>query len=146
MQTFDVKIDQITISTNPSKLDVGVVHDYLSNHTHWAKNRSYETVEESIKNSLCFGVYSQNRLIGFSRVITDYEVFAFLLDVFVVDEFQGKGIGKLLIKTTLDHPDLQKNMVWTLATKDAHGLYRQYGFTELADSSLWMQFDKRHQS
>lgn len=143
MQFYEVTIDTITISSNPSLLDVCAIHDYLSNHTHWAKNRSYKTVEESIKHSLCFGVYTQNKLIGFSRVITDYEVFAFLLDVFVVDEFQGKGIGKQLMKATLDHPDLQKEMVWTLATKDAHGLYRQYGFTELADSSLWMQFDKR---
>lgn len=143
MRYFEVIEEGLTISTNPALLNVSSIHDYLSHHTHWAKNRSLETVRKSIDESLCFGVYLQNTQIGFARVITDFAVFAFVLDVFVVDRYQGLGIGKSLFQAIMDHPDLQGGLVWTLATKDAHGLYQKYGFTELSDPLLWMQLDKR---
>lgn len=81
--------------------------------------------------------------IGFSRVITDYAVFAFILDVFIVDQYQGRTLGKQLMEVTMNHPDLQAIYFWSLVTKDAHGLYQKFGFTQLDNPELWMQFDKR---
>lgn len=143
MRNTEVIRDGIKVSTDPSLLDVDAIHDYLSNHTHWAKNRPYETVRQSVKNSFCFGVYERSTQIGFARVITDFAVFAFILDVYVLEQYQGRGLGKLLLQTITEHPALQAELVWSLVTKDAHGLYSQYGFTELADPSFWMQLDKR---
>lgn len=144
MQHYEITQKSTTISTDPSLLNIDIVHDYLCNHSYWAKNRSIDTVRNSIKNSLCFGVYKHNAQIGFARVITDYSVFAFILDVFILEHHQGQGIGKLLIQAIMAHPDLQGKLLWSLATKDAHDLYRKYGFNELPDPTLWMQFDKRN--
>ncbi len=144
MHRYEISAGQVTVSTDPSRLEVEVVHQYLCNQSHWAKGRSFDTVQQSINNSLCFGVYSQGAQIGFARVVSDYTVFATLLDVFILDDYQGQGTGKLLLQTIMEHPDLQEIPVWTLATKDAHGLYRKYGFSELANPSLWMQIDKRN--
>ena len=136
--------ESIMISTDPSLLNLDIIHDYLCNHSYWAKNRPIETIRNSIKHSLCFGVYKQNTQIGFARVITDYSVFAFILDVFILECHQGQGIGKLLIQSIMAHPDLQGKLLWSLATKDAHDLYKKYGFNELSNPSLWMQLDKRN--
>jgi len=143
MKYYEITKDSLTVSTNPSLLEIDTIHDYLCNHSYWARNRSSETVRQSINTSLCFGVYTQNTQIGFARVITDYSVFAFILDVFVLEHHQGQGIGKLLIQAIMAHPDLQTKLLWSLATKDAHGLYSKYGFTELTNPSHWMQLDKR---
>ena len=95
-------------------------------------------MERSIKNSLCFGVYLEGQQVAFARVVSDRAVFAYLMDVFVVPEFRGQGISKALMQSILEHPDLQNLRVFLLATVDAHGLYRQFGFRPLAESDRWM--------
>ena len=121
----------IEISTDKKRLDIKVIHNYLSNESYWAKGRTLETVQRSIENSLCFGVYIENKQVGFARVITDYAVFAWLLDVFILPEFQGKGYGKKLMEVIITHNHLQGLRRWGLGTDDAHGLYKQFGFAPL---------------
>jgi GNAT superfamily N-acetyltransferase len=121
------------ISTNKAKLDVGAIHDYLSNSSYWAQGRPVEVVRKSIQNSLCFGVYHGNQQIGFARVVTDYATFAWLCDVFILESHRGQGLGKWLVECITRHPDLQMLRRMLLATRDAHELYRNYaGFTPLA--------------
>ncbi|WP_321368794.1 GNAT family N-acetyltransferase [uncultured Draconibacterium sp.] len=121
----------IEISTDKQKLDIQIIHNYLSKESYWAKGRSMETVQRSIDNSLCFGVYTENKQVGFARVVTDYAVFAWLLDVFILPEYQGKGYGKKLMQTIMTHEKLQGLRRWGLGTDDAHELYKQFGFTPL---------------
>ena len=121
----------IEISTDREKLDIRAIHSYLANESYWAKGRTLETVQRSIENSLCFGVYLENKQVGFARVITDYAVFAWLLDVFILPEYQGKGYGKKLVEAIMTHNNLQGLRRWGLGTDDAHGLYKQFGFTSL---------------
>jgi GNAT superfamily N-acetyltransferase len=130
------------ISTDKTKLDATIIFDYLSNQSYWAKGRSMETIERSIKNSLCFGMYdSANRQVGFARVVSDYAVFAWLMDVFILPAYQGNGLGKLLIQEITTHPDLQPVKKWGLGTRDAHGLYEQFGFRQLAKPENMMEFE-----
>lgn len=117
------------ISTDKSKLDLNTIHDYLTNRSYWAPGRSYEIVKQSIENSLCFGVYdNSDKLIGFARIVTDYTLFAYIMDVFILEEYRNQGLGKLLMNEVINHPDLQNLKRIMLATDDAHGLYEQYGF------------------
>jgi GNAT superfamily N-acetyltransferase len=127
------------ISTDQARLDVEAIHDYLSNSSYWALGRSLEAVRRSIEHSLAFGLYKDERLIGFARVITDYATFAWLADVFVLEEFRGRGLGKWLVDVIITHPELQGFRRWVLATKDAHELYRPYGFNELNKPERWME-------
>jgi GNAT superfamily N-acetyltransferase len=143
MQNFEIIKDNIKVSTNKNLLDLDTIYDYLHNQSYWAKTRSFELVKKSTENSVCFGLYDNNIQIGFARVITDFSVFAFILDLFIIDEHKGKGLGKFLFESIMKHPDFEKKILWSLITKDAHGLYRKYGFTELLNPSLWMQLDKR---
>ena len=115
-----------TISTNKAKLDVPLIHNFLTT-SYWAEGRTLETVTASIKGSLCFGVYQGDAQIGFARVVTDYATFAWLADVFILEAYRGKALGKRLIETVLHYPDLQ-TCGWTLLTKDAHELYASFGF------------------
>jgi len=121
---------EFEISTDPSRIDVGLVHDFLS-HSYWAQGRTRAVVERSINNSLCFGVYRSTEQVAFARVITDRAVFAYLADVFVVPEFRGRGISKALVRAILDCPELEGLRVILLKTRDAHGLYSQFGFRPL---------------
>ena len=127
------------ISTDRERLDLNVIHDYLSRESYWAQGRSLETVERSIANSLPFGIYKDDKLVGFGRVVTDYATFGWIADVFVLDEFRGQGLSKWLVEVMLAHPELQGFRRWVLATKDAHGLYRKYGFAELLKPERWME-------
>ena len=128
------------ISTDKSQLDTVLIIDFLSNHSYWAQGRGRKTIEKSIENSLCFGVFtSENKQVGFVRVITDYAVFAWLLDVFVLEAFRGKGLGKMLMTAIMAHEDLQGLKRWGLGTKDAHGLYGKYGFTPLSKPEIMME-------
>ena len=120
---------EIHISTDKSKLDVHLIHDFLSNQSYWANDRSLERVRQSIDHSLCFGVYLDDKQIGFARVVTDYTVFAWLMDVFILPEFRGCGYGKLLVETIKNDDRLQELERWGLVTSDAHELYKQYGFS-----------------
>ena len=115
------------VSCDQGRIDVTLVHDFLRD-SYWAEGRSRETVERSIRNSLCFGVYAAQKQIAFARVITDRAVFAYLADVFVIPDFRGRGVSKLLMRVILAHPDLQNLRSFVLGTRDAHGLYSQFGF------------------
>ena len=127
------------ISTDKARLDLEVIHGYLSGESYWAKGRSMETIRRSIENSMAFGLYRGAELVGFARVITDYATFAWLADVFILDGARGRGLGKWLMEVILAHPELQGFRRWVLATKDAHELYRRFGFVELKRPERWME-------
>ncbi len=128
---------ELEISTDPARLDIDLIHSFLVT-SYWAKGRRRSVVERSIRNSLCFGVYIAGRQVAFARVVSDRAVFAYLMDVFVLPEFRGRGISKALMRTVLEHPDLQNLRVFLLATRDAHDLYAQFGFGSLAHPERWM--------
>jgi len=120
-------------------MDVHFVHGYLSNRSYWAKGRDRELVVQSMENSLCFGVFdATNTQVGFARLVTDYVVFAWLMDVFIDDSFKGKGLGKMLIEYIMELPELQQVIGIGLRTKDAHGLYEKFGFKNIDDPETWM--------
>lgn len=116
------------ISTDRDRLDVDLIHRFLSEQSHWARGIPRETVERSIAGSLCFGAYLNGRQVGFARVISDFATFGWLVDVFVLPERRGQGIGKRLVDAVVAHPDLQGLRRFGLTTADAHGLYARYGF------------------
>ena len=128
------------ISTDKSKLDAGLVHEYLSERSYWAQGRPLDVVETSIEHSVCFGVYDGDRQVGFARVVTDYVTFAWLCDVFILESHRGRGLGKWLIECVVAHPDLRGFKSFLLATSDAHELYRRYGgFDSLEKPEKWMR-------
>jgi N-acetylglutamate synthase-like GNAT family acetyltransferase len=127
------------ISTNKDLLDIKTIHDYLSNASYWSKGISEEKVQRSIDNSMCFGVYKDDKQIGLARVVTDKAIFAYVCDVFILDEYRGNGLSKWLLQTILAHPHLQGLKRWSLATLDAHGLYSQFGFSPLSKPENWME-------
>ncbi len=127
------------ITTDRSRLDPALIHNFLSNESYWAVGRSVEVVKRSIDNSLCFGIYRKNEQIGFARVVTDFATFAWLADVFVIAEHRGHGLAKWLMEVILAHPELQGFRRWVLATKDAHSLYAQFGFIPLHRPERWME-------
>jgi GNAT superfamily N-acetyltransferase len=137
-QLLETHRDQFTISTDPARLDINAIADMLT-RAYWAKGRPRERTERALANSLVFGVYEGERQIGLARVVSDYAIFAYLCDVFIHEDFRGHGLGKWLMETILSHPNLQGLRRWTLVTSDAHGLYRQYGFTSLNDPDGWME-------
>ncbi|MFZ7116640.1 MAG: GNAT family N-acetyltransferase [Bacteroidota bacterium] len=126
------------ISTDKSLLRIETIHSVLK-ESYWAKNIPVEILKRSIENSMCFGVYIEKEQIGFCRVITDKATFAYLADVFITENHKGKGYSKLLIKEVMAHPDLQGLRKFLLGTADAHGLYRQFGFKELAKPERMME-------
>ena len=117
-----------TISTDLHKMDVEAIYTYLA-RSYWAEGRTKATVEKSLRHSLNFGVFAG----------TDYATFAYLADVYILEEHRGKGLSKWLMQTIMEHPDLQGLRRWSLATRDAHGLYAQFGFTPLPKPEIWMQ-------
>jgi len=127
------------ISTDRSRLNLDLIHDFLSNQTYWAAGRSLEVVERSIENSLPFGIYQGNVQVGFARVVTDYATFAWIADVFVLPEHRGLGLSKWLVEVMLAHPQLQGFRRWVLSTKDAHGVYERFGFIKLHRPERWME-------
>ena len=117
------------ISTDKDKLNLIAIHDFLTNRSYWAIGRSFETVKRSIENSICFGVYdSSDKLVGFARVLTDYAEFAYIMDVFILEDYRKQGLGKQLMSAIMQHSDLQCLRRIMLATNDAHELYEKYGF------------------
>lgn len=133
-------MENFTISTDPNLLDIPMIHQFLSERSYWAKGRCLEAVQVSIANSLCFGIYdTSGKQLGFARVATDYAIFAWLMDVFILEDYRGKGLGKLLIKEVIEHPALKNIRRIGLATADAHGLYQQYGFTGLSKPQNMME-------
>jgi GNAT superfamily N-acetyltransferase len=130
--------DGYVISTDKRRLDLGVISSYLSQTSYWAKGRALEVIARSIENSLCFGVYKDGQQVGLARVVTDRATFAWLCDVFVLDAHRGRGLGKWLVESVVNHPDLQ-GVLFLLGTRDAHELYRRYGgFKAVEGSARWM--------
>jgi GNAT superfamily N-acetyltransferase len=129
---------QNLISTDKSKIDVEAVHDFLCNRSYWAKGRSIERVKKSIDNSICYGLYdAEDNMLGFGRVVTDKVVFAYLMDFFIFEPYQGKGYGKQLFRHIIEQPDLQVRL-WFLATATAHQFYEKFGFTSLDNPGRYM--------
>lgn len=136
MQIHD---NDYSVSTDKSKLDLPLIHTFLSTQAYWSLNIPFATVKRSVENSLCFGVYQGDTQVGFARVITDFATIAYLGDVFILPEHRGKGLSKRLIATIMAHPDLQGLRRWILLTSDAHGLYRQYGWKPIAIPDRYME-------
>lgn len=129
----------IEISTDKDRLDVAMIHAFLANESYWVPGIARSSVEKCIEHSLCFGVYADDRQIGFARVVTDYVRFAHLLDVFVLPAFRGRGIARQLMDCILAHPKLRTIVRYTLNTRDAHGLYTRYGFAASANPERQME-------
>lgn len=126
------------VSTDKSKLNIDVIHSFLTT-SYWAEGIPRATIVRSIDNSLCFGAYIDGEQVGFARVISDYTTFAYLADVFVLEAHRGKGVSKLIMNAVIAHPQLQGLRRFVLGTRDAHGLYAQYGFTPLNAPDRWME-------
>ena len=128
----------IHISTDKNKLDIPFIHNFITN-SYWAKGRSMDAMQTCIDNSLNFGIYLDGNQVGYARLVTDFAQFAYIMDVFVDENFRGKGYSKMLMQYIMEHQDLQKIRVWRLATNDAHGLYEQFGFKPLAHPEILME-------
>jgi GNAT superfamily N-acetyltransferase len=139
MEPYEVRDGDCIVSTDPSLLDIDVIHAFLSRESYWAGGISREQVQTAVDNSLPFGLYYHGQQIGFARAITDFATFAYLADVFVVEPYRGRGLSKLLLRAVLAHPRLQRLRRWMLGTRDAHGLYAQFGFIPLDDPPRWME-------
>lgn len=143
---YEVQKENYLISTDTSKLDVDVIYQYLSQESYWAKGIPRFVVEKSLANSLCFGVYYINETteqIGFARLVTDKATFAYLGDVFIISQHRGKGLSKWLMQTIHAHPEVQSLRRWLLGTRDAHGLYEQFGWTRF-DEEVSKRFMQKH--
>lgn len=127
------------ISTDKSLLNKAEIYRFLKEESYWSQKLTPEKFERAIDHSLCFGVYHNDSIAGFARVVTDHATFAYICDVFILVPYRRLGLSKWLIQTITSHPDLQKLRRWMLATADAHGLYQQFGFTELSKPERWME-------
>jgi len=134
--------DDFLISTDRARLNLDVVHGFLTT-CYWAKGISREVVARSIEHSLCFGIYESGAQVGFARVVSDFATFAYVGDVFVVESHRGLGLSKWLMECIVQHPALQNLRRWILTTRDAHGLYSQFGFTPVKAPERFME---RHQA
>jgi GNAT superfamily N-acetyltransferase len=135
---MDTRRGNFLISTDQDRLDIDAVHAYLS-RSYWAEGIAIETVAKSIRESLCFGLFDTCTQVGFARVITDKATFAYLCDVYVLETYQGQGLGTWLMETVCSHPDLQGLRRFVLITRDAHGLYKKFGFTQLEAPGRYME-------
>jgi GNAT superfamily N-acetyltransferase len=136
MENVDARLE---ISTDLGRLDVGMIYGFLSEESTWAIGIGRDVVERAIDNSLCFGAYLDGRQVAFARVISDYATFANLVDVFVLPDYRGRGYSKHMMEAVMAHPSLQGLRRFTLATFDAHGLYRRFGFTAPGRPELLME-------
>jgi GNAT superfamily N-acetyltransferase len=116
-----------------------MIHRFLADESYWAKGRTPEQTKTAIENSICFGVYHGDRQAAFARVVTDRATFAYIGDLFVLEEFRGRGLSKRLMEAIVSHPELQGLRRWILATRDAHGLYEQFEFSALRFPERWME-------
>ena len=130
---------EFTISTERAKLQIDEIQRFLTEESYWARERTREQTETAIKNSLPFGVYKGENQIGFARVVSDFATFAYLGDVYILEEFRGLGLSKWLMETIVEYPELQGLRRWILATKDAHTLYEKYEFASLRFPERWME-------
>ena len=135
---YSVTKNEFNISTDKNKINLDYVYQFLT-QSYWSPGTSMQIVKKAMEGSLCFGVYDNNKQVGYARVITDTATFAYLADVFIDEEFRGKGLGKWLVGAILAHPGLQGLRRTLLATRDAHSLYAQFGFTPFTNPERWMQ-------
>ncbi len=136
---MEVRRDDYLISTDRELLDVAAIQRFLTEDSYWARERTIEQTETAIANSICFGVYADGRQIGFARVVSDNATFAYVGDVYIIDDYRGRGLSKWLMEVIVAHPDLQGLRRWVLATRDAHGLYEKFGFHQLVHPDRWME-------
>ena len=137
---YIVAKNNYTISTDKSKIDIDYVHGFLS-QSYWSGGVQIEIVKKAMQGSLCFGVYDSDKQIGYARMVTDKATFAYLADVFIDENYRGKGLGKWLVEMILAHPELQGLRRILLATKDAHRLYEQCGFTSINNPERYMVYN-----
>jgi len=137
-QIIETHRDRFTISTDPARLDNEAIALMLK-RSYWASGRPRERLDRALANSLVFGIYDGDKQIGIARVVSDYAVFAYLCDVFIHEDYRAHGLGKWLMQTIHDHPDLQGLRRWTLVTRDAHAFYRQFGWNGLDNPAGWME-------
>ncbi len=130
---------EFTINTDKELLDVDAIQRFLAEDSYWARDRTLEQTKTAIENSICFGMYHDGKQIGFARIVSDCATFAYVGDVYVIEEFRGRGLSKWLMETIIAHPDLQGLRRWVLATRDAHSLYEKYGFHSLSYPERWME-------
>ncbi|MBI5371881.1 MAG: GNAT family N-acetyltransferase [Sphingobacteriales bacterium] len=140
---YEQRKDDFLVSTDPALLDIAVIHGYLSGESYWAQGIPLPVLQEALSNSLCFGVYEQGRQVGFARLVTDKATFAYLADVFILPELRGRGLSKWLMEVIQSHPALQGLRRWMLMTRDAQGLYEQFGWTVL-DEEARLRSMQRH--
>ncbi len=131
-------MNDLIISDDKSKLDVELIYKFLTS-SYWAEGRTIEAVKKSIEHSICYGVYKADRQIGFARIVTDSTIFAYLMDVFILEEHRDKGYSKLLLKKIFEDDRFKSIKKWMLATKDAHSLYAQFGFGEIKNPDRLME-------
>lgn len=131
-------MDDLIISDDKNKLDVELIHKFITT-SYWAKGRTLEEVKNSIEHSICFGVYMNNRQIGFARIVSDLTIIAYLMDVFIIEEYRGKGFSKLLLNRIFSDIRFKKIKKWMLATKDAHSLYAEFGFEQIKNADRLME-------
>ena len=143
MHNFIIYQNGFCISTNKTKLDISAIHHFLSTEAYWSLGIPYETVKKSIDHSLNFGLYHQEKQIGFARIISDFSTIAYLGDVYVLQAFRGRGLSKWLMETITGYPELQGLRRWILLTGDAHGLYKQFGWTNIANPERWMELHNK---
>lgn len=141
MEQFEATQGEYSISTDRSKLDLDLIHEFLSERSYWAVGRPKDLVAKSIEHSICFGIYAKDSSqAGFARVVTDLSTFAWICDLFVLEAYRGHGLGKWLIKSIVEYPDLRNLRRHMLVTRDAHRLYREYGgFVPLQHPDRWME-------
>jgi len=129
----------VTVSDDKNLLDFETIHRYLSEESYWGKGVPREVMARAIEHSICFGAYDAGKQVGFARVITDCATFAYLADVFVLPSHQGQGVARAIMAAVDNHPELQRLRRWHLVTRDAHSLYRQFGWRELATPERHME-------
>lgn len=128
---------KITFSNSREKFDINLIHNFLAN-SYWSQGVARERVVNAIDNSFCFGVFDNQTQVGFARVTTDFTFFAYIADLFIIEEYRGRGLSKQLMEEILNHDKLKNIRSWMLATRDAHGLYEKFGFTKIEDNNRYM--------
>ena len=136
--TYELSRGGYVVTTDASRLDIDYIHAFLT-ESYWARDIPRDVVARAIENSLNFGLFEGERQVGFARAITDRAWYAYIADVFVDESYRGKGLGKLIMEAVTSHPDLQNLRRMMLGTADAHGLYRQFGFTDVDKPERWME-------
>ena len=139
MDIIEIHRNEYLISTDKNKLDIELIHNFLTNESGWSNGIPIAKVEKSIDNSLNFGIYIGQRQIGYARVISDFSTIAYLGDIFIITEYRGLGLSKWLMESILGHKELQGLRRWILLTSTAEWLYEKYGFTKLPKPEIYME-------